>query len=206
LAIVRWCCNGPSQAFLPLWLPGAKWAWCSPYCRTVRLGVTPTPCCEAFRQRCGQRRMRARQHVGWPIPRGCSGYVTRHGERAHRLACRHALTAATRRPDCRGHCTDRAEPALAEGRVKMRLANDRRGSPGPILIVELEPERDVKGETDRGPHRRAAARRTPSPHSPKPPAIEAQEPDQGSARACRRRGSLSEVPVCTAAKHVVVVT
>ena len=33
----------------------------------------------------------------------------------------------------------------------MRLAYDRRGRARPISVVELEPERDVEGETDRGP-------------------------------------------------------
>src|ERR1700693_1462979 len=47
--------------------------------------------------------------------------------------------------------SDHAEPALAQRSAKMRLANESRGCSGPVGIFELEPKRDVEGETDRGP-------------------------------------------------------
>ncbi len=46
------------------------------------------------------------------------------------------------------HCADHAEPALAQCGSKLRLAYDCRRGPSPERIVELQPERDVEGETD----------------------------------------------------------
>jgi hypothetical protein len=46
---------------------------------------------------------------------------------------------------------DHPEPALAQGCTKVRLAYDRRRRARPRSVVELEPERDTEGETDRGP-------------------------------------------------------
>jgi len=55
----------------------------------------------------------------------------------------------------------------------MGLAHDRRGSAGPIGIVELEPERDVQGETDRSPQAQAEeqGRRDRSQRIMAPPGI-----------------------------------
>src|SRR5262249_57191010 len=74
--------------------------------------------------------------------------------------------------DCAHKGTDQTVPALAQRRTKMRLTDDRRRGAGPIGVVKLEPKRDVKSETDRGPQpqpeqqRRA---RRPRPGRPLPP-------------------------------------
>ncbi len=54
---------------------------------------------------------------------------------------------------------DHAVPALAQRSAKMGLANQSRGRSGPVRIVELEPERDVKRETDRDPQPQAKEQR-----------------------------------------------
>src|SRR5262249_32182978 len=54
---------------------------------------------------------------------------------------------------------DHAEPALAQRCAEMRLAYDRCGGARPIGVVELEPERDVKGEADGGPQPQAKEQR-----------------------------------------------
>ena len=46
---------------------------------------------------------------------------------------------------------DHAVPPLAQRSPKMWLTDERGCGPGPKGIVELEPERDVEGKTDRGP-------------------------------------------------------
>ena len=56
---------------------------------------------------------------------------------------------------------DHPEPALAEGGTQPRLAGDRRREPGPRGVVELQPEREVVGETDRRPEPQPEQERRP---------------------------------------------
>jgi hypothetical protein len=46
---------------------------------------------------------------------------------------------------------DHAKPPFAQRSAEMGLTHERGRGAGPIGIVEFEPERDVKGETDRRP-------------------------------------------------------
>jgi hypothetical protein len=62
--------------------------------------------------------------------------------------------ASREHDDCeRAHDgADHAEPALAQRGAELRLAHDRGRGASPERVVELEPERHVKREADRGPH------------------------------------------------------
>ena len=52
----------------------------------------------------------------------------------------------------------RYQPLRSEA-PRLRLADDRRGGPGPERVVELEPERDVEREADRSPKAQAEQER-----------------------------------------------
>ena len=49
------------------------------------------------------------------------------------------------------HCSDHAEPRLAQRCAEARQTDDGGGCARPVRVVEFEPERHVQREADRGP-------------------------------------------------------
>ena len=106
----------------------------------------------------GQRRRIGREVAQQRGDEGAGGAPQRQADEKADAVLREARGQHDDR-DRAHHGADHAEPALAQRGAEVRLADDRRRGAGPVRVVELEPERDVKGKADRGPQAQAEQQR-----------------------------------------------